>query len=397
MKTTRTCFLVATLVAALASQVSTVSAQGPLTPAGPPAPTMKTLDQLDGKLDAAAAILGQIDSKAEKRIPISSLPFAISAPGSYYLTQNLQAAEAQNGITINANDVTLDLNGFALTGTETGGAAHGIIITSGNKNIAVRNGALRLWRGLGISAAGSLNTHFEGLRISDTGAGGLFAGANAIIRRCVVQNCNGDGIAGEARTLVQESIAHDQTGTGRGIVGGANSSVLSSIAHSNFGAGIEVSSNGTIVDCNASSNAGPGIKTTNSLIRDCLVSFNNNQIEAGSSSLVRHCRVSGQSGPGILVAGFSLVLENSISGNGPGGAVSGIRATGSANRIDGNRMASVGIGVEVTGTNNVIIRNVVMSSNNDYAVAAGNFKGTEIATEAALNSAANANVNVAVP
>src|SRR4051812_45809594 len=70
--------------------------QGSLTPPGAPAPTMKSLDQI------------------EARTPISSVPFTISVPGSYYLTTNLTAALNQNGITVSADNVTLDLNGFHL-------------------------------------------------------------------------------------------------------------------------------------------------------------------------------------------------------------------------------------------------------------------------------------------
>ncbi len=53
----------------------------------------------------------------EPRIPISSLPFTISAGGSYYLTKSLSGAQ---GITITATRVTLDLNGFSLTGPGAG-------------------------------------------------------------------------------------------------------------------------------------------------------------------------------------------------------------------------------------------------------------------------------------
>ena len=70
-------------------------AQGPLTPPGAPAPTMKTLDQI------------------EPRIAIQTLPFTINGPGSYYLARNLTGAE---GITIAVSNVTLDLNGYVLSG-----------------------------------------------------------------------------------------------------------------------------------------------------------------------------------------------------------------------------------------------------------------------------------------
>lgn len=53
-------------------QLSTAFAQGSLTPPpGAPAPTMITLQQI------------------EPRTPISSVPFTITTPGSYYLTTNL--------------------------------------------------------------------------------------------------------------------------------------------------------------------------------------------------------------------------------------------------------------------------------------------------------------------
>src|SRR5215469_11158743 len=74
-------------------------AQGSLTPSGPPAPTMLTLSQV------------------EPRTPIASLPFTVSTPGSYYVTGNLTAAVNQNGILVATDNVTIDLNGFTLSGT----------------------------------------------------------------------------------------------------------------------------------------------------------------------------------------------------------------------------------------------------------------------------------------
>ncbi len=76
--------------------LSTALAQDPLAPPAAPAPSMKTLDQV------------------EPLIPISSLPFEISQPGSYYVTSNLTGIASAAGITIFSSDVTIDLEGGQL-------------------------------------------------------------------------------------------------------------------------------------------------------------------------------------------------------------------------------------------------------------------------------------------
>ena len=79
------------------ASVTGVVRGGPLDPPGPPGPTQPQI---------------------EPRIPIDHLPFDITAPGSYFLTQDLIAPTDTAGITLgnDANGVTIDLNGFALQG-----------------------------------------------------------------------------------------------------------------------------------------------------------------------------------------------------------------------------------------------------------------------------------------
>src|SRR5580704_9795537 len=78
-----------------------------LTPPGPPAPTMKTLTQV------------------EPRTLIDSVPYAITNSGAYYLTGNLTGTPGQNGITISASDVSVDLKGFTVAGCSNGITAAG--------------------------------------------------------------------------------------------------------------------------------------------------------------------------------------------------------------------------------------------------------------------------------
>lgn len=77
--------------------------------------------------------------------PIQSLPHVISAPGVYCLNSDLTTSiSSGNAITINANNVTIDLNGWRLGGGLAGTAtqANGIYALD-RQNITIRNGTVR--------------------------------------------------------------------------------------------------------------------------------------------------------------------------------------------------------------------------------------------------------------
>ena len=72
----------------------------------------------------------------------ASNSFVISQPGSYYLTGNINGSGGKNGISIQADGVTLDLNGFALIGEATvrnctlrGNTQFGIYVAAGQCHV----------------------------------------------------------------------------------------------------------------------------------------------------------------------------------------------------------------------------------------------------------------------
>src|SRR5215469_4488685 len=144
-------------------------AQGSLTPPGPPAPTMKSLAQI------------------EPRTPISSAPFNITAPGSYYLTTNLSVASG-NAVTILTNNVMLDLNGFIISSTESPASTSSGILLNGVINITIVNGLIRS----GVTNNGSGSYSGNGF-----GSGIFFSGLNPVNTRVSgisVSGCRYNGI-----------------------------------------------------------------------------------------------------------------------------------------------------------------------------------------------------------
>jgi hypothetical protein len=331
----RACFLV--LAAALASAV--VNAQGPLVPPGPPGPTFKTLQQV------------------EPRTPISSLPFAISSAGSYYLTTNLTGTAA-GGITISASGVTLDLMGFEMVG---GAAGSGVrVFPSGQTNVCVRNGTVRGWQGWGVDIELADNSMLENLLAAGNGlsgptVGGLRVGNHSIARNCTSARNGGGGI------IVVDGVVSDCTARfngGSGITTGGNSTVTRCAAANNGFSGISTGGGSTIVACTAGNNGLDGIAAdTGSTVSGCTVNFN--------------------TGDGIQVSGSCRVVDNACHQNGSGvGDGAGIHATGAANRIDSNNVTSNDRGIDVDVVGNLIIRNSASGNAANYsAIVAGNSLG----------------------
>jgi hypothetical protein len=170
-KKNRTKRTVSVLVLAALVAFSVIGYAGNLEPPAAPGPTMKTLAEI------------------EPGTPISSVPYTISEPGSYYLAANAQTTSNMfSGITIWANNVTLDLKGFSLTGDRTAGR-HGVFIEGNRKNITIRNGTITNWGGNGVEAMAGTNCRTEDIRVIDNAGSGIhLSGNGSVVRNCVASD-----------------------------------------------------------------------------------------------------------------------------------------------------------------------------------------------------------------
>lgn len=369
MKHRPTLAALALALATLNAQLSTALAQGSLTPPGAPAPTMKSLNQI------------------EPRIPITSLPYNITTPGSYYVTTNLAGS---SGIAISSGNVTVDLNGFTLQGMP--GSTYGVYTLGNVTNLAVRNGIITGWgyNAMDASSFGSVyNAVFEHLTVSTNGDYGIVTRGGGVIRDCF------------------------SFGNAFGGFFTQGGEIINCFARTNGGFGFAMYY-GTLTHCHAEYNSQHGISLTSSQALDCLCVSNGGYgiVCFGTGNEIRGCRIlysgyygiyfpsssgentveacdiensalDGINSDGGAGSGGSIIARNHIALNARNGialgdnndsvkdnhivlnAGGGIALSGSNNDIEDNNVVTTnGVdGIAVIGsayTNNVVAKNVVV-------------------------------------
>jgi hypothetical protein len=263
-------------------QPSTVFAQGSLTPPGAPAPTMKTLAQI------------------EPRTPVSSAPFTISVPGSYYLTTNLTVSSG-NAITIATSGVTLDLNGFTIASTAPSATGNGILLSGGLRNITIQNGFIQ--GGVTNNSAGSYSGSGFGYGIYYSGS----SPGNILVSRVSVSGCLNYGIwLSTGDSTVVESCTVRMIGSyGIGADTIKSSSATDCGSYALFG--VQVS------DCRGqSSGSEDGVNATTA--QNCYgrSSYGNGV----SASTAQNCYGDSTSGTGLLATTAQNCYGSSTSGTG---------------------------------------------------------------------------------
>lgn len=123
-------------------------------------------------------------------------PVEIANSGSYILTSNLQVTDASTtAVSVGADDVTLDLNGFSLSGPVSCSGTPASCSTSGSgvgiggsgSRTLIRDGNVVGFGNTGIAVAGE--AHLENLRVASNGATGIAAASGTTITHCkVVRN-----------------------------------------------------------------------------------------------------------------------------------------------------------------------------------------------------------------
>jgi len=317
--------------------------QGALTPPGAPAPTLKTLTQVEPRADV------------QKLAGDASNLFIINQPGSYYLTTNINGAVGKSGILIQASNVVLDLNGFALIGV--GGALKGIIVSGSQVNVAVRNGTVQNWPGDGVDLSPVIGSAISDLLVFGNTGIGISTGDTGLVNACTSRQNGGDNIRTGSQAVITKCSAIQST-LGNGINTGGYSLISQCLANFNNQHGIRCIQRCHVSDCIATNNSQSGV-----------------QINVAGTVERTFCNQNAVCGILSDAGGFVDILNNNSSGNG-GSAGAGIRVNNAgANRIEGNNVGQNFIGIDVLSGRNVIFRNVAIANTTDYNIVGGNTHG----------------------
>jgi parallel beta-helix repeat protein len=343
-----------------------VAVAGPIDPpVGPVSPTMKTLDQV------------------RPGTVIDSVPFNITASGTYYLTGNLQFSGSGPAISVDAPDVTLDLSGFTLSGPVPAVAGDdGVLTTAAGTNLRLSNGSIKGFN-IGVNAP-ARDAQVVGVRVSGC-VQGIYA-APVLISECsafenagvgittlvsqyvipgygavnsggvVVERCsataNGEAgfLIGEGTLLVDSSASVNKRygvySTGPCRI--QRCTVVGTVADAaaglpGYGIGLATGSNVTDTTVRGCASGGIFLEASRNAVKGCNVSFNGGfgiggpgaglEIANGYYADISDCHVTGHTGYGIAVVSDCSIRNNTVINN----TGSGIVVSGGGNRMIGNQ------------------------------------------------------------
>lgn len=290
---------------------------GSLEPNAPPASTMKTLNEIEPRIPIPAS-----DTLATT--------YHITQSGSYYLQGDRQCQGAY-GISVEANNVTIDLCGFSLIGNS---ALYGIYM-NGRSNVEVRNGTVRNFStGIGEESTSGIGHRVIGVRaVSNANSGIHLVGKGHEVRGCTASN-NATSASGSTAYGIYVGPCSTVTGNMD-----SNNGTFSTVAFYGLFAGAGSTISGNTV-CNNCTSANYGwlyglMGGTGSTIAGNTV-YNN-----GTSATAATIFAALEAGAGSTVIG-NTVYNNGISAT--GGTIYGIF-------LDGNNLVDQNTAFNNNGTN----------------------------------------------
>ncbi|MEX0672186.1 MAG: right-handed parallel beta-helix repeat-containing protein [Candidatus Babeliales bacterium] len=358
-------------------------------------------DALMSHSDALTVVnnqLSQMPSDAvAQSIKASDIPYTINESGLYHLIESITLNSNQTAITIEADNVVLDMQGLSITGSDQPGVNAAISVIN-SKNVGIFNGTIQNIDGSAIVVRNSAHILLENfLTIANHGHGFMFDTVSSVrMAICSAAQNQGHGIFVQSGKVVQcdrtyalnnmldgFNVAADNatytgcfgvenSGSGFMHMGNGISSVSCKayrnglhglhcststnihmrdyMAHNNFSKGLQLSSSSEfrVEQSMISSNSSDGIgiqDCQNGSLVGCLIQKNQQHGVYGSGSdriVIIQSDLHDNLSDGLHVANglYWMIKKNNVQHNG----ASGIRFLGMHSSIEGNRSAHNGLG-----------------------------------------------------
>ncbi len=230
---------------------------------------------------------------------LSELPETIDVPSHVTLAGALSmpSGSTAHGVTVNADNVTIDLAGQVLDGGNAG--QDGIFVSGFHTGVVIRDGSIRDWGRNGINTSGA---------------------TSASVERVVVRHCASDGILVGSLTAVRD--CESTVNGGAGFVGNVSCQFYRCTAASNTGRGFSVTGRGLLVECTASSNQSDGFWLNyHCEVQHCQAngSFLYGFVAAGPMNRFANCNAAGNTRYGIRAVEKTHISECTLYDNNWGG------------------------------------------------------------------------------
>lgn len=147
----------------------------------------------------------------------ADLPLRIITAGVYRLVEDarLESPDA-TAITIDADDVTVDLNRRELRGPG-GGRGSGCGVAAGRakrRGVCVKNGFIADFGGHGVHLADAEQSRVVAVRVNANGLHGVFVGGRVVVMECLAEGNGQAGVAAFSGARVHGCVAVGNGGPG---------------------------------------------------------------------------------------------------------------------------------------------------------------------------------------
>ncbi|MBN1670076.1 MAG: right-handed parallel beta-helix repeat-containing protein [Kiritimatiellae bacterium] len=230
---------------------------------------MRTLSIAVGLIGVLPAVCNSLAGDGRREISQADFTpgYTISEPGSYVFTENVDYTNEGGfaALTVNANDVTIDLNGFTYRRTSANQYTYGIYQPDTYTNLTVRNGTLRRWGTTSYYAIGAFGygNLIERMTLTEC-YNGIKAGRTCVVRACRLYGIESDGISIDANSVATGNVLTDG-GRYAVYVAGEECVVKDNSALGSWSAGLNMAAEATnsLVVANVVSGSGIAVQTTN--------------------------------------------------------------------------------------------------------------------------------------